>query len=37
MQDQTLNVHLSNVRNKLKIAGFPASFKVIWGVGWRFE
>lgn len=35
LQDQTLTVHLSHLRSKLKQAGFAECLKVIWGVGWR--
>lgn len=35
LQDQTLTVHLSHLRSKLKQAGFADCLKVIWGVGWR--
>ena len=37
MQEQTLTVHLSHLRNKLRNAGFNDCIKVIWGVGWRLR
>ena len=34
-EDNTLNVHMSNLRNKLKKQGNAEYIETVWGIGYR--
>lgn len=36
-EDNTLNVHISNLRNKLKAAGSEEYIETVWGIGYRLH
>lgn len=36
-EDNTLNVHMSNLRSKLKKAGGREYIKTVWGIGYRID
>ena len=34
-EDKTLNVHISNIRGKLKASGTDAYIQTVWGIGFK--
>ncbi len=34
-EDKTINVHISNIRSKLKESGTDAYIQTVWGMGFK--
>lgn len=37
VEDKTINVHISNIRAKLRPTGTDDYIKTVWGIGFRLE
>ena len=37
VEDKTINVHISNIRAKLRPTGTDTYIKTVWGIGFRLE
>ena len=37
IEDKTINVHISNIRSKLKASGPDAYIQTVWGMGFKLS
>ena len=37
VEDKTINVHISNIRAKLRPTGTDSYIKTVWGIGFKLE